>query len=73
VLACVKRLWPDDFKWRTEEYEFRDDVPAIDLLTGFASVREAIDAGKPFDEIVRLAGEGTETYDAGRNAALLYE
>jgi uncharacterized protein YbbC (DUF1343 family) len=73
VLASVKRLWPDDFKWRTEEYEFRADVPAIDLLTGFASVREAIDAGAPFDEVVRLAGQGTEVYDAGRNAALLYE
>jgi uncharacterized protein YbbC (DUF1343 family) len=73
VLASVKRLWPGDFKWRTEEYEFRADVPAIDLLTGFASVREAIDAGAPFDEVVRLAGQGTEVYDAGRNAALLYE
>lgn len=73
VLAAVKRLWPDDFAWRTEAYEFRDDVPAIDLLTGHPAVREAIDAGKRFDEIVRLAGEGTEVYDAGRDAALLYD
>jgi uncharacterized protein YbbC (DUF1343 family) len=73
VLSSVKRLWPDDFAWRTEEYEFRDDVPAIDLLTGHPSVREAIDAGAPFDEVVRLAREGTETYDAGRSAALLYD
>jgi uncharacterized protein YbbC (DUF1343 family) len=73
VLASVKRLWPDDFRWRTEEYEFRDDVPAIDLLTGHPSVREAIEAGAPFDEIMRLAREGTEVYDAGRAAALLYD
>jgi uncharacterized protein YbbC (DUF1343 family) len=73
VLAACRRLWPEDFAWRTEMYEFRDDVPAIDLLTGHPSVREAIDAGRSFDEIVALADEGTETYDAGRDAALLYD
>jgi uncharacterized protein YbbC (DUF1343 family) len=73
VLAATRQLWPDDFAWRTEAYEFRDDVPAIDLLTGHPAVREAIDAGVPFDEVVRLAARGTETYDAGRAAALLYD
>ncbi|MEA3291340.1 MAG: DUF1343 domain-containing protein, partial [Pseudomonadota bacterium] len=34
VLLAVKTLWPDDFAWREEAYEFRDDVPVIDLLTG---------------------------------------
>lgn len=29
VLARFK-----EFKWRTEEYEFRKDIPAIDMLTG---------------------------------------
>jgi len=72
VLAACRRLWPEDFAWRTEMYEFRDDVPAIDLLTGHPSVRQAIDAGRSFDEIVALADEGTGTYDAGRDAALLY-
>jgi uncharacterized protein YbbC (DUF1343 family) len=73
VLTACRRLWPEDFAWRTEIYEFRDDVPAIDLLTGHPSVREAIDAGRGFDEIVRLAGEGAEVYDAGRSSALLYD
>lgn len=73
VVTACRKLWPEDFAWRTEAYEFRDDVPAIDLLTGHPSVREAIDAGRGFDEIVRLAGEGTAVYDAGRDAALLYD
>ncbi|HXC50102.1 MAG TPA: DUF1343 domain-containing protein [Candidatus Limnocylindrales bacterium] len=72
VLASVKKLWPEDFRWRTEAYEFRDDVPAIDLLTGHPAVREAIDAGGPFDDIVALSVAGRERYDAGRGAALLY-
>lgn len=72
VVWAVKQLYPDDFAWRTEPYEFRDDVPAVDLLTGITAVREAIDAGAPFNEVWRLAQSGTEAFQAGRPAALLY-
>lgn len=73
VLVAARELWPDDFAWRTEAYEFRDDVPAIDLLTGKPSVRAAIDDGADLDAVAGLAAGGTETYDAGRDAALLYD
>ncbi len=33
---------PDRFAFRTEKYEFRDDVPAFDLLTGDSEARERI-------------------------------
>ncbi len=73
LLVAVRGLWPEQFAWRTEAYEFRDDVPAIDLLTGKAAVREAIDAGEGLDAVAAVAAGGTEVYDAGREAALLYE
>jgi len=73
VLAAVRSLWPDEFAWRTEAYEFRSDVPAIDLLTGHASVREGIDAIASFDEIVRRAGSGAEIYTAARESVLIYD
>ena len=73
VLIAVRSLWPDDFAWRTEPYEFRDDVPAIDLLTGTAGVRKAIDDGEDIDSVMRIACAGTEAYDAGRSSALLYD
>jgi uncharacterized protein YbbC (DUF1343 family) len=73
VLWAVRRLWPDDFSWRHEVYEFRDDVPAIDLLTGFAAVRESIDRGEPFERVVDIAFQGTDGYEAGRPSALLYD
>ena len=73
VLLAVKTLWPDAFAWRIQPYEFRSDVPAIDLLTGKPAVREAIDRGTTLDAVVRLACTGTERYAAGRDAALLYE
>jgi uncharacterized protein YbbC (DUF1343 family) len=44
LLHALLRLFPD-FAWRREAYEFRDDVPAIDLLTGTPAVRSALDAG----------------------------
>jgi uncharacterized protein YbbC (DUF1343 family) len=72
VLVAVKTLWPDAFAWRTQPYEFRADVPAIDLLTGKPAVREAIDRGTTVDEVRRLACTGTARYDEGRSAALLY-
>lgn len=73
VLHAVRTLWPDEFAWRTEAYEFRDDVPAIDLLTGSASVRRAIDGGASLDVVLALATTGIDAYLAGRDAALLYD
>lgn len=73
ALVAVRSLWPDAFAWRTESYEFRDDVPAFDLLTGTASVRKAIDNGEDIDSVMRIACTGTEAYDAGRSRALLYD
>jgi uncharacterized protein YbbC (DUF1343 family) len=73
VLVAVHGLWPDEFRWRTEAYEFRDDVPAIDLLTGNAAVREAIDDDADLDTVMQIASGGTEVYNAGRDDALLYD
>jgi len=73
ILVAVKSLWPEKFSWRTEPYEFRTDVPAIDLLTGKAEVRRAIDQGKPIEEVMRIACTGTDAYDNGRSGALLYD
>ena len=73
VLVAVRKLWPESFAWRTEPYEFRDDVPAIDLLTGRPAVRQAIDRGVGLDEVARIASGGAEVYGAGRDKALLYE
>lgn len=73
VLVAVKSLWPNEFAWRPERYEFRDDVPAIDLLTGTSLVRAAIDADKDLDNVMQVACSGTELYEAGRNGALLYD
>jgi len=72
VLVAAKKLWPREFAWRKTAYEFRDDVPAIDLLTGKPAVRTAIDAGHDLDAVAVAAGGGIDLYEAGRDTALLY-
>src|SRR5205807_2700014 len=48
--ACMLHAWRQGhtrgFAWRTEKYEFVDDVLAIDLLFGTDSVRKKIEAGE---------------------------
>ncbi len=57
LLKALFDLDPDRFRWRTEKYEYRDDVPAIDLLTGTATYRRLVDAGRvPRRVDLRLSG-----------------
>ncbi len=74
-LACLRaarRLGGAAFRWRTERYEFRDDVPAIDLLAGDAAVREAIDADRPLEAITRGWDEELARFVPLREKHLLY-
>jgi uncharacterized protein YbbC (DUF1343 family) len=45
LITLARGQAPDRFRFRTERYEFVDDVPAFDLLTGSADARERILAG----------------------------
>ncbi|HQR66991.1 MAG TPA: molybdopterin-guanine dinucleotide biosynthesis protein B, partial [Thermoanaerobaculia bacterium] len=42
-------LSPPWFAWRTEIYECRDDVPAVDLLGGTGRFRQLVDRGESLD------------------------
>jgi uncharacterized protein YbbC (DUF1343 family) len=45
LVALARAQDPEAFAFRTTLYEFRDDVPAFDLLTGSAEARERIVRG----------------------------
>ncbi len=53
LVALARAQDPERFAFRTERYEFRDDVPAFDLLTGDAEARERIGRGDRADEVAR--------------------
>jgi uncharacterized protein YbbC (DUF1343 family) len=47
LVALARAQAPDRFAFRTETYEFVEDIPAFDLLTGSAEARERIARGEP--------------------------
>ena len=57
LVACAQRQDPTRFAFRTEAYEFRDDVPAFDLLTGDEGVRGRILRGDAVGDIVGSTAE----------------
>jgi molybdopterin-guanine dinucleotide biosynthesis protein MobB len=71
VIETARRLAPGEFRWRSEPYEF-DSRPAIDVLTGSARFREALDDGAGSSaEVARHRSEGRK-FLARRDPFLLY-
>jgi uncharacterized protein YbbC (DUF1343 family) len=76
LLALAHAQSPDSFEFRTEPYEFRDDVPALDLLTGGSAVREAIASSRPPEqwvlELARVRAPDRDRWARGREALAHY-
>lgn len=53
LIGLARRMAPADFAFRTDLYEFIDDIPALDLLTGSGEVREAFLRGDDPVEVAR--------------------
>ncbi len=51
LLAAIRGELGDHFAWRKDPYEFVGERPAIDLLTGDAELREALDAKNGPDRV----------------------
>ncbi|MFW2389646.1 MAG: exo-beta-N-acetylmuramidase NamZ domain-containing protein [Polyangiales bacterium] len=73
MLAAVLPQLPPEARWRTEEYEFVTDRPAIDLLTGGPEFRLAVDQGAPIDDLLANEARGAAKFDDERRDAWLYE
>ena len=73
MLAAALPQLPDASRWRTEVYEFVSDRPAIDLLTGGAEFRTAVDRGASLDEVLAEEARGAAKFDDERRSAWLYE
>ncbi|MBT3218007.1 MAG: DUF1343 domain-containing protein [Proteobacteria bacterium] len=52
VLEAALRCDEEHFGWRTEPYEFVSDPPAIDLLTGSAEYRRALESLRSVREVL---------------------
>ena len=78
ALALARAQDPAQFAFRTEKYEFREDVPAIDLLTGSAEARVRMTRGeRPIDVAEAIAAVDSadrtivaDAIEAGRRRSL---
>jgi uncharacterized protein YbbC (DUF1343 family) len=57
LTALLRAQDPARFCFRTERYEYVDDIPAFDLLTGSAEARLAIEAGADAREVALRASQ----------------
>jgi uncharacterized protein YbbC (DUF1343 family) len=73
VLFFIKKLYPNDFSWRTEAYEFVNDRLAIDLLYGNSTLREAIETGNlSIKNLESGWKEDIKVFSSQRDACLIY-
>jgi uncharacterized protein YbbC (DUF1343 family) len=72
VLRAFRHMFPDDFRWRTREYEFVSHKPAVDLLCGGPEVREGIDAGLSLDALAATWRPAEDDFRNRRARWLLY-
>jgi uncharacterized protein YbbC (DUF1343 family) len=75
VLAALRRVAPESFRWREAPYEFVTDRPAIDLLAGCETLRRAIDAAGSETELgdwVASWADDERAFREERREILLY-
>jgi uncharacterized protein YbbC (DUF1343 family) len=54
LITLAHHQAPSEFAFRTEPYEFENDIPAFDLLTGSDAARAAIGEGAPAEDVADL-------------------
>jgi uncharacterized protein YbbC (DUF1343 family) len=72
LLQIISRFHPEQFRWRAEPYEFVNNIPAIDLLTGSAAARELIESGDDIKPLLTAWAEYTRAFEADLDGLLLY-
>ena len=72
LLIAVHDHFPESFGWRQDPYEFVDDRPAIDLLTGGPEFRTALENGAGRAEWIAGWHASEEAFRRERQPVLLY-
>ena len=72
LVKLLRNLDPSRFRWRTETYEYRSDVPAVDLLAGTPLYRELVDAGESLDSWIATFQDDVARFAKVRRKSLLY-
>jgi uncharacterized protein YbbC (DUF1343 family) len=74
-VAMVKvayELYPHDFLWKEPPYEYVYDRNPFDVIAGTCRIREAIESGGSFDELLSWWSSGLKEFKRVRESSLLY-
>lgn len=72
AIASVREQSGDAMTFRSDEYEFVTDRPAIDLLTGGPEFRLAVTKGSSLRSVLEAEREGAKVFRKSREKDLLY-
>jgi len=72
LLKTVHDLYPEDFAWRPDPYEFVGDVPALDILTGSSEARESIEGGRELEPLIESWRRVVTDFESQLEGILLY-
>jgi len=72
LVALARRQNPERFAFRTERYEYVDNIPAFDLLTGSDEARKAIEAGEEARAIAEFVSKPDADWADQMNEATTY-
>lgn len=72
IFKALRELWPEQFRWRADAYEFVDDVPAFDLLCGTDQVRVGMEQGRALSSLFDGFDAELQAFLPERQKHLLY-
>lgn len=73
IVQAAAELGQGHFAFRSDAYEFVEDVPAFDLLTGSAQVRLGLERKLPLINLIQGFEEQVLSFKGQRQKYLLYE
>jgi uncharacterized protein YbbC (DUF1343 family) len=65
-------MYPNDFQWRQNEYEYEFGKNAFDVISGTGKLRKLIESKASIDDIRSAATTGLEEFKMLRENYLLY-
>jgi uncharacterized protein YbbC (DUF1343 family) len=72
LLRTIRELDPQRFLWRAEAYEFVDELPAIDLLTGSPAARAVIEGSGDLEALLDEWQREVAAFEESLESILLY-
>lgn len=72
ILAELLKLYPEQFRWREEAYEFVGDKLAIDLLIGDPVLRKGLEDGDDPVALSKIRSNRRAEFDERRASCLIY-